>query len=278
MDSSKAATSVMFACAASISLLPVYIVHKADLLWSTWTENGSPGARFNRSHSGWFDGNIFEDWFINIIPPYFRTLTPGPKVLIGDNLASHISITVIQKCEEHEIRFILLPPNSTHLTQHLDVSVFRPIKTAWRQILQRWKKNNRGVVRKDVFPRLLNQALNHVEASGEKNIKSGFEATGICPLNRKKVLLDKLPKTDEPALPGDMVHSLKEIFESSRFKTAVTVGRKMTVQAGRSISRHDVEIPQTSSGKKTIAKSKNKQTRSLSSASSESAITITINC
>ncbi|KAG5870577.1 hypothetical protein JTB14_029724 [Gonioctena quinquepunctata] len=123
------------------------------------------------------------------------------------------------------------------------------------------------------LPRLLNQASNHVEASGEKNIKSGFEATGICPLNRKKVL-DKLPKTDEPALPGDMAQSLKEIFESSRFKTAVTVGRKkkLTVPAGRSISRHDVEMPQTSSGKKTIAKSKNKQTRSLSSASSESAI------
>ncbi|KAG5860749.1 hypothetical protein JTB14_003817 [Gonioctena quinquepunctata] len=249
MDFSKAATSVMFACAASGSLLPVYIVYKADHLWSTWTENGPPGARFNRSHAGWFDGNIFEDWFINIILPYFRTLTPGPKVLIGDNLASHISITVIQKCEENEIRFILLPPNSTHLTQPLDVSVFRPIKT-----------NNRGVVRKDVFPRLLNQALNHVETSGEKNIKSGFEATGICPLNRKKVL-DKLPKTDEPALPGDMAQSLKEIFESSRFKTAVTVGRKkkLTVPAGRSISRHDVEMPQTSSGRKTIAKSKNKQ-------------------
>ncbi|KAG5871257.1 hypothetical protein JTB14_026631 [Gonioctena quinquepunctata] len=256
MDSSKAATSVMFACAASGSLLPIYIVYKADHLWSTWTENGPPGARFNRSHSGWFDGNIFEDRFINIILPYFRTSTLGPKVLISDNLASHISITVIQKCEENETRFILLPPNSTHLTQPLD----------------QWK-NKRGVVKKDVFSRLLNQALNHVEASGEKNIKSGFEATGICPLNRKKVL-DKLPKTDEPALPGDMAQSLKEIFENSRFKTAVTVGRKkkLTVPASRSISRHYVEMPQTSSGKKTIAKSKNKQTRSSSSASSESAI------
>lgn len=52
LDTSKAATSVMFACSASGVLLPVYIVYKADHLWSTWTENGPPRARYNRSKSG----------------------------------------------------------------------------------------------------------------------------------------------------------------------------------------------------------------------------------
>lgn len=81
MDTSKAATSVMFSCSASGNLLPLYIVYKADHLWSTWTENGPPRARFNRSKSGWFDGSLFEDWFLHVIVRYFQNLPEGQKAL-----------------------------------------------------------------------------------------------------------------------------------------------------------------------------------------------------
>ena len=50
------------------------------------------------------------------------------KVVIGDNLASHISPTVLQLCREHKIQFCFLPENSTHLLQPLDVGVFGPMK------------------------------------------------------------------------------------------------------------------------------------------------------
>jgi hypothetical protein len=69
------------------------------------------------------------------------------KVLIGDNLASHISINVINACTNNNIRFVLLPPNSTHLTQPLDLCCFRPIKAAWRRILKKWKTKQRGPIR-----------------------------------------------------------------------------------------------------------------------------------
>ncbi|KAJ8965740.1 hypothetical protein NQ314_003929 [Rhamnusium bicolor] len=134
-------------------MLPPYIVYKADYLWITWKESGPTNARYNRSRSGWFETNLFEDWFLQIALPYIRSLPPGQKVLIGDNLASHISLDVVQKCEENNICFILLPPNSTQLTQPLDVSVFRPIKIKWRKVLRDWKKDNKDVIRKDVFPR-----------------------------------------------------------------------------------------------------------------------------
>lgn len=251
MDTSKAATSVMFACTASGLLLPVYIVYKSDHLWSTWTEGGPAGARFNRSRSGWFDGNIFEDWFTRIIIPYFKSLPEGPRVLIGDNLASHLSMGVIQKCEENNIRFLLLPPNSTHMTQPLDVCVFRPIKNCWRQILRDWKRHNKGVVRKDVFPRLLNKALQKLEPRNEDNIKSGFVATGIMPIDRNKIL-DKLPKTkqEDTEETDHMVQSFQEMFEKARYKSPnQTLGRKrkLTVEAGKSISASDLVPRDTSS-------------------------------
>ena len=273
MDTSKTATSVMFSCSASGFMLPVYIVYKADHLWNTWMENGPSGARYNRSRSGWFDGNIFEDWFSKIILPYFKDLPPGPKVLIGDNLASHLSSFVITECDKNNIRFILLPPNSTQLTQPLDVSVFRPIKAAWRKILQEWKKHNKGTIRKEVFPRLLKQALAKVSTTNEQNIRSGFEATGIWPLDRYKIL-NRLPKTDQQNLQEarEIVDSLKTVFEKSRFKTATSVGRKkkLLVEAGKSIRQEDLAV-QIASGSGTKKKPKKKATR-LPSSSSESNI------
>ena len=50
--------------------------------------------------------------------------------MIEDNLSFHISESVVRKCERHNVKFICLPPNSTHLTQPLDVAYFKPLKTS----------------------------------------------------------------------------------------------------------------------------------------------------
>ncbi|GFO48664.1 tigger transposable element-derived protein 2 [Plakobranchus ocellatus] len=53
----------------------------------------------------------FTEWFITIVVPWARK-REGMKALISDNLSSHISPHVIEKCEQLNIAFILLPPNS----------------------------------------------------------------------------------------------------------------------------------------------------------------------
>ncbi|XP_060854929.1 uncharacterized protein LOC132932560 [Metopolophium dirhodum] len=135
MDSTKSATSVMFSVDAAGSMLPLYVVYKSTQLWDSWTLGGPEKCRYNRTPSGRFDQSIFEDWFITVVIPHFRRLE-GNKVVIGDNLASHMSMKIIQLCKENDIKFIFLPPNSTHLTQPLDVSCFRPVKIAWRKVLK----------------------------------------------------------------------------------------------------------------------------------------------
>ena len=59
-------------------------------------------------------------WFHDIALPYFKK-KEGEKVLIGDNLISHINSSVIDSCKKHGIDFACLPPNSTCLTHSLDV-------------------------------------------------------------------------------------------------------------------------------------------------------------
>jgi len=191
MDSSKASTSVMMAVSANGDVLPPYVVYKAKYVYDTWSEGGVPFARYNSTPSGWFDMKTFEDWFETIALPYFKKAgkKEDEKVLIGDNLASHLSPRVVELCEEYNIKFIFLPPNPTHICQPLDVAFYRPFKRSWRKVLSEWKLSNRGVLPKSVFPSMLKKALDQLGPENlKKNAKSGFEATGIHPFNKEKVL------------------------------------------------------------------------------------------
>lgn len=120
--------------------------------------------------------------------PYFKNFKDEPKVLIVDNLASHVSPWVLMNALKNKIRFVLLPPNSTGIYQPLDVALFRPLKFKCRETLDEWKSKNRGGITKDIFPRLLNKCLIYLgyEAT-TKNVKEGFKAVGIVPLDREQV-------------------------------------------------------------------------------------------
>lgn len=184
----------MFCGNAAGELLPPYVVYKAEHLWSTWTENGPLGTRYNRSKSGWFDGTIFEDWFESLVVPRLRRVD-GKKIIIGDNLSSHINPKVIKMCGDNNIEFICLPPNSTHLTQPLDVSFFAPMKKAWRSIMTDWKDSQRGststTLQKDVFPSLLKTLLDKLD-NKTTNLISGFKKCGLYPLNKDEII-NRLP-------------------------------------------------------------------------------------
>lgn len=68
-NSSKACTSIMVCGSAAGQLAPIYVNYKAEKIWTTWTENGPHEARYNRTKSGWFDSQSFEDWFISLMLP-----------------------------------------------------------------------------------------------------------------------------------------------------------------------------------------------------------------
>ncbi|XP_063230368.1 jerky protein homolog-like [Bacillus rossius redtenbacheri] len=199
MDHSKVSVSVMFSGTASGIVLPPMIVYKSEHLYDTWMENGPKGSIYGCSKSGWFDGHLFQKWFCNIALPYFRSCDKGdgnsPKVLIGDNLTSHLSMPVIEECRKHNIKFVLLPPNSTHICQPLDVDFFRPLKIKWRQTLAEFKAKYKGTIPKNLFPRYLNATLEKLE-NASQNLCSGFRATGLYPFNPQQVL-NKRPAENE---------------------------------------------------------------------------------
>ncbi len=52
----------------------------------------------------------------------------GKRVLIGDNLRTHLSVAGLDFCAEHNKLFKCLPPNATDKMQPLDVGFFRSLK------------------------------------------------------------------------------------------------------------------------------------------------------
>ena len=81
MNTTKSATSIMFAANAVGDVMLPYDFYKAEHLWYTWMVGGQKETRYNRSKSGWFDMACFRDWFFTLILPYCKKLS-GLKVLI----------------------------------------------------------------------------------------------------------------------------------------------------------------------------------------------------
>jgi hypothetical protein len=145
LDHLKVSTSVMFAVTANGTLLPPYVCYKSLHIYNTWIQHGLTGTCYNRTQSGWFTAEIFNDWF--------ESRLSGCKVLIGDNLCSHISFQTIKLAMKYNIDFVFLVPNSTHLTQPLDFSVFKPLKVWWGNVLKKYKRKNRWGTSKKCFSR-----------------------------------------------------------------------------------------------------------------------------
>jgi hypothetical protein len=153
-------------------------------------ERGPKGAKYSVSANGWFDTFQFEKWFFELALPYLRRLE-GKKMLIGDNLSSHISGDVIQACKDHNIQFVCLPPNSTDKLQPLDVGVFGPVKKAWRSILTTHKNQHpaESGVQKSHFPSLLAKVYD--EDPG-KYLPAAFERCSLYPVNISRAV-ERIP-------------------------------------------------------------------------------------
>lgn len=63
MNTSRSFVSLMCACSAAGDQLPPYVVYKGERLMDTWVRGGPLMARYNHTHSGWFDAYCFGDWF-----------------------------------------------------------------------------------------------------------------------------------------------------------------------------------------------------------------------
>lgn len=117
-DHSKSSISMMFCYNALGGSVPPFFLYKGQNVYPSWCTGGPKGSVYMSSPSGWFDTFTFEEWFHKSFLPVARR-QPGKKMILGDNLASHLSVEVINTCRRENIEFVCLPPNSTDKLQPL---------------------------------------------------------------------------------------------------------------------------------------------------------------
>jgi len=184
---------------------------------------------------------FFENWYFEVVLPYFRTINANKKVMIGDNFASHVSEEVIKSCAENGISFVLLPPNTTHLTQPLNVAFFKPLKLKWRDVLRSWKNKNISTLPKTQFPGLLKNVINELNINNNisTNLKSGFEACGIFPLDANKVI-KRLPSIEKDNNDCTWINEFENILSERRFSKSsnhpTPKRKRLDVVSGKSIT------------------------------------------
>lgn len=173
----------------------------------------------------------------------------GPKVLVGDNLSSHISPKVLKLCAANNIRFVCLPPNSTHITQPLDVAFFRPMKIAWRKILSQYKESVQGrkktSLEKSDCPALLKQLMEAIKENSSDNLKSGFRRSSLYPVDENELLkqFNNRETYDTEALEDNFKKYLEERTQTvANSGKRVNKRKKLNVSPGKSICPEDLNI------------------------------------
>lgn len=197
-DEKECLTVLVTANAAGITAPPM-IVLTYKRVPGYIASNIPPSWGIGNSENGWMTSATFYEFMANIFEPWLtEQQIPRPILFFVDGHASHLTLHLSNFCVEKQIELIALFPNSTHLLQPMDVSVFRPLKNAWKSEVQRWRLENNGQkLQKHHFGKVFEAALQHITNT---TISNGFKISGLFPFNVENVQFSKisLKRTNSP--------------------------------------------------------------------------------
>jgi hypothetical protein len=154
---------------------------------SNWTTHLTPGWHFAVSKKGYADKEISLYWIQHVFDPLTRArANQKPRILINDGFVTHESLELMIFCFENNIILCRLPSRTSHKLQPCDIGIFRPLKTAYRDQVDRLYRGGANTVGKQHFTYLYSRARD--AAFMARNIKSDWSKTGLYPFNANRVL------------------------------------------------------------------------------------------
>jgi hypothetical protein len=123
---------------------------------------------------------------------HFVASVKGPSILVSDGHSTRKDAAALVKLVDARCHLVILPSHTTHVSQPLDRTFFRPFKTAFRGAVAR-KQNSGITITKSNIAGVIKEAWDVVTAEKEEGkgceiLKSGFLATGLFPVDRSKLL------------------------------------------------------------------------------------------
>ena len=170
-------------CNATGKVLDPVIIFQGKTFQSSWRgDMALPNNFYGVAINGRMETDVFADWF-----DAFADENKGrPKLLLFDGHRTHISIRVIQRALSDNIYLLKFPPHVTDILQPLDKCCFGPLKRKWEDKFNA-KINEFGLTKKVDKAEFINliSSIWHIGMK-KSNVITGFETTGIWPLNKEK--------------------------------------------------------------------------------------------
>jgi hypothetical protein len=147
--------------------------------------------QFTTSEKGWTNDAIGLEWLKKVFLPGSKPAKTNEKrLLILDGHGSHITPDFMRICVTNRVHLLYLPPHTSHVLQPLDISVFGPLKAAYRAALTLANPlADVGPTRKEDFLNCYFQARN--KAITTHNALSGWKGAGLWPINMLKPMGSK---------------------------------------------------------------------------------------
>jgi hypothetical protein len=101
-------------------------------------------------------------------------------------------------CYSNNIHLLFLPPRASHVLQPLDLSIFSPLKATYRRSISDLAlMTDSAPIGKRLFLRCYSKARG--DAIMERNVRSGWKASGLWPINLDKPLMSRLLLPAQPS-------------------------------------------------------------------------------
>ena len=193
-DGSRAWITVLACICADGSALPPGLIYEAANkgIQSTWVEEIKAGEHkvfITSSSSGWTNNDIGLAWLEQVFDRCTKQKARRSyRLLVLDGHGSHITMDFIDYCDQNKILLCILPPHSTHTLQPLDVTMFKPLSTAYSAELTNHLHKSQGlapITKGDFFPLFWSAWKASFK---ESIILTSFKSTGISPPNPTPIL------------------------------------------------------------------------------------------
>jgi hypothetical protein len=165
--------------------------HSAKNLYTSWSGTAViPGTMYAVTESGWMTTSVFQAWF----ECFLQRVLERPLLIIFDGHKTHLSLPFIQLARANQVSVIKLPSHTTNRLQPLDVSCFKPLKTAWDKELVRKQRESgfRHLSKSDFVDSLCSIWGGALKPD---SVKAGFEKTGIFPMDSSKFPIQTFQKS-----------------------------------------------------------------------------------
>ena len=187
--------SVLSCINANGGKIPNFYILKGTYFLKDYVRDCEKDVVMAMQPNAWMTKWLFQSWISHFIASLKKTAgihkeNRHLRILDGHN--SHVTLEVVTLAMKEGLDMVTLPAHTSHALQPLDVSCFKPFKSAFRKIRDAWTLENKGKkVEKADLCQWTAEALD--KALTAKNIKSGFRKTGIWPLDKEVVTSSLLP-------------------------------------------------------------------------------------